>query len=121
MFTVLATRLALTITDPATSALEHSQPVNLEGANAVNFDLTVYNINGTFVVTAQFSNDLENWVDDLSSVTPTAPGYWGSSAAGGAGAALNALGFQYARLEYLLTQADGDFVILASGMTTSNQ
>lgn len=121
MFTVLATRLALTTSMSEGTRLEYSQPVNVEGANAVNFDFTVYNFSGTSItVTAQFGNDLENWTDGPTPVVATAPGYYGNGAGVG-GTFENAVGFQYARLEYKLLGGDGDFVILASGMTTSNQ
>jgi len=121
MFTVLATRLALTISGSDTTDLEYSQPVSLQGANAVNFDFTVYSFSGTSVtVTAQFGNDLENWTDGPTPIAATAPGYFGNGVGVG-GTFENSSGFQYARLEYKLDGADADYAILASGMTTSNQ
>jgi len=119
MFTVLATRLALKIVDPATTALEYSQAVSVEGDNGVTFDFTVYNMNGTGLdIKAQFSSDLENWTDGPTTINATTPGYFTSATAG---AAENAIGYQYARLEYRLSGADANFAILASGITTSNQ
>ena len=74
MYQQLFTRLALS----GSTLSEVSQPVSLQGANAVQFDIVVVSLSGggaTVTCQLQESNDLENWVNKGSTTAPTAVGY----------------------------------------------
>jgi hypothetical protein len=95
----LATRLALDSagTDGATS--EVSQPIAMEGYNAVQWEATLYSLTATNVsFQLQVSNDLVNWANKGTAQTATAIGYKLFTAESTITAA-------YVRLKYTITGA----------------
>src|SRR5262245_24215434 len=120
MYTDLFDRLALT--SPATPfiATEYSQPVSMNGDNAVQFNVVCFVQTATKVdVTVQESNDLQNWKDRTgtgATVSITVVGYTLSASTGAAVAAA------YVRLKVVLTGgAAGQVAIVTVGINSSSQ
>ena len=106
----LATKLAL---DSAGTTSEVSQPVSVQGNNAVSWDATLYALTATNVsFQLQQSNDLENWSDKGTAQTQTDLGFKMFTAETGVTAA-------YVRLQYTITGSGK--AIIAAGMTLSSQ
>ena len=127
MYNRLAKRLALTtqlatwilIDPPPAIVVRRSQPVSMEGANAIMCDFTIININSTngLELSVQGSNDLENWEENAPPGTLVAPGYTLVPP-------LFDIDFAFVRLEYKMWQTQADFLIapayavLSAGMDT---
>ena len=113
MYQQLFTRLALT----GAASFEVSQPVSLQGANAVQYDIVVISLSGTGTPTVtcqlQESNDLENWKDKGSTTAPTAVGYT-------LAAAQTALASGYLRLKVTLS-GTSPITVVSIGLNTSQQ
>lgn len=107
---------------PPAIVIRDSQPVTMEGANAVRFDATVITIKATNAVQIllQGSNDLENWEQVTTATTDilsmTAPGYYVSEL-------FPDVAFQYVRLRYRMWEyydefnpADPDYAVVSAGL-----
>lgn len=78
MRAILFTRLGLS----SSVATQYSQPVSMEGANALSIDFVVFALTGTGTPTVtcaiELSNDMENWTaysGSMTGNTATAIGY----------------------------------------------
>jgi hypothetical protein len=95
------------------TTVEVSQPVALQGNNAVQVEMTVFRLTATNVsVQLQLSNDLENWTDEGSAQTTTAEGYKLFTK-------ITSLAAAYARLEFTLTGSGVG--VYAAGINLSAQ
>lgn len=93
--------------------VEFSQAVSMEGGNAVQFEVTCFaKGTGDLSVQLQGSNDLQNWDDFGTAVACDAVGYFSNAAA------IDAIAYQYVRLEY--TQATAGTGIVAAGINVAN-
>lgn len=113
MYQQLFTRLALS----GSGASEVSVPVSMQGANAAQVDYVVMSIAGTSTPTIslqlQESNDLENWTNKGSAVTPvTATGYALAAAVTGISAA-------FIRLRVSITAGTSPVFVVAASLNTS--
>jgi hypothetical protein len=105
MYYNVASRLAV-----SDASINFSQAVNMAGANAVLIDATVYGISGgTLTLTAQESNDLENWGTLSGQVAFTAGTYNTLKITDVAG--------QYVRLKYVQNGAFN--TVLSAGINTA--
>ena len=95
----------------------YSQAIDMAGANQVRIDLELCNIIGSVAKAATFtlqqSNDLENWVDVVSSPSMESPGYFTLQTSEG-------LGCRFVRLKYAVTGIDGDTAVLSAGIETAD-
>jgi hypothetical protein len=106
MYVQVATKLSV-----ASSAEAFSQAVSMSESNACQVEFTVINLPATNIrVTAQVSNDLENWTDAANSGDKTAVGYYSFNVTGVAA--------QYVRLKYTVSGSGN--VIVAAGINTAN-
>ncbi len=110
MYARLYDRLVLTTTTP-----EYSQAVNMNGFNAALVEVvtTVYGASASIGIQMQMSNDLENWVDVVSSPSMESPGYFTLQTSEG-------LGCRFVRLKYAVTGIDGDTAVLSAGIETAD-
>ena len=106
----LLTRLAL---DSAGTDSEVTQPVSMEGNNAVSWDTTLFALTATNVsFQLQVSNDLENWTDVGTAQTATAVGYTMFTAE-------TSITASYVRLKMTITGTGK--AIVATGITLTAQ
>ena len=106
MYTQVANALAV-----SEAAVDFSQAVSMDGANAVVFSGTLLQDDGTtLTLQLQSSNDLENWEDVASASRDfTTPGYQRRKSSGIAEA--------YVRLSYTAT---GGTFVFSAGINTAD-
>lgn len=111
MYQQLLTRLALS----GSTLSEVSQPVSMEGSNAVQLDMVVFAISGTtpsLSCQLQESSDMENWRDKGSATALTAVGYT-------LAAAVSGISSGYVRLKTTLT-GTSPICVVSAGINTAS-
>ena len=114
MYVEVASKLAVV---GGSNSPAYSQAVSMEGANAVQVDVTIFNNDATteeFDVRLEGSNDLQNWE---ATSNPLAIDFNGGSK-GYATDQAEGIGYAYVRLKYSWVSGSST-IILAAGINTA--
>ena len=113
MYTEVASKLAVV----GANVPFYSQAVSMAGANAIQAEVTMFSISGTstptLTVSAEASNDLQNW-DDLGDFDA------GLTLIGYATKKFTGIAHGYVRLKFELTFGTSPRAIVGAGVNTAN-